>query len=195
MRMRYKSVKRLNMLAALMILCVLFLWDAESVHAAQTIDGWSFEHNDLAQLGTADGADADGYNAAGNVSIASGGAGGTEYALKISGANSGNGQWLYGLKSNTAYEISFYARIENWGGAAYPNFGVNGYDADAYVTQAEFTDQWSLYTLQFKTGTESTKAKIYTWIFGSGEVDFYIDEVSVREVGILPDWALAAVPC
>ena len=80
MRMRYKSVKRLNMLAALMILCVLFLWDAESVHAAQTIDGWSFEHNDLAQLGTADGADADGYNAAGNVSIASGGAGGTECA-------------------------------------------------------------------------------------------------------------------
>ena len=151
---------------------------------------WDFEDNDISVLGTADGNDADGYNAAGNLSVVADGANGSGYSLKISNADSGNGQWLFGLKSNTQYEVRFDAKIANWGGAAYPNFGVNGYDGDAYVSTDSFTGEWASYCLNFTTGAASTSAKVYTWIFGSGEVDFYIDNVTVNEVDTDPlkDW-------
>ena len=147
------------------------------------LPAWDFEDGDLAAVGTPED-DEDGYYAKQDVSLAEGGANGTAYAIKISGANSGNGQWLNDLKSDTEYKVTFWAKIANWGGEAFPNFGVNGYDGAAYVTQDQFTEEWAQYTLTFKTGADSTQACVYTWIFGSGEVDFFVDEVSVVELGV-----------
>lgn len=144
-------------------------------------DAWDFEHNRLSALGTPDGGDADGYYAEGSVSIVSGGANGTKYALKISNANSGNGQWITGLKPDTEYRLTFWAKIVNWGGNAFPNFGVNGYDGDKFVAADSFTENWQQYELAFKTGKDSDTACIYSWIFGSGAVDFLLDEVKLTE--------------
>lgn len=161
---------------------------AVSAASAADLSAWDFEHNDISRLGTADGADADGYNAVGDLQIVSGGANGTNYALKISGSEVGNGLWIYGLESNTEYEVTFYAKIENWGGTAYPNFGVNGYNGNDYVAHTEYTNQWGLYILRFRTGANSTAARIYTWTFGSGNVDFYIDEVSIKKAALMSAW-------
>ncbi len=145
---------------------------------------WNFEHNNLYALGTADGGDADGYYAVGDVSIVPGGADDTEYCLKISGAECGNGQWITDLKPDTEYTIIFWAKIDNWGGDAYPSIGVNGFDGNNYVSADSFTNNWTKQTLRFKTGQDSTSVCIYTWIFGSGTVDFYVDQVELVE-GVL----------
>lgn len=146
-----------------------------------SLDGWDFESNDISTLGTADGNDTDGYYAVGSVSIVPGGADETQYCLKVSGAEHGNGQWVVGLKPDTDYTVVFWAKIDNWGGEAFPNFGVNGFDGGKYVAQDSFTTSWSKYTLTFRTGSDSTMACIYTWIFGSGAVDFYVDQVELIE--------------
>ena len=146
-----------------------------------TLKGWDFEDNDIALLGTPDGNDADGYYAVGDVSIVSGGAEGSLYCLKVSGAEHGNGQWLTGLKPGTGYTLTFWAKISNWGGMAYPTFGVNGYDGDNYSAIDTFKETWEKYSLSFVTGSESTTACVYSWIFGSGAVDFYVDNVTLLE--------------
>ena len=178
-------------IAAALLLSMLLTAAPVKVQAAENLMSWNFESGNLAEIGTADGSDADGYHASGDVSVVSGGANGSGYALKISGANSGNGKWFWNLKSNTDYEVSFYAKIENWGGAAYPNFGVNNYDGDAYQTVTEYSGQWTKYSIAFRTGANSNGAHIYTWIFGEGAVDYYIDEVVLTEGGntaLLKNW-------
>ena len=168
-------------LTAMLLLSMLLRAAPFSVTAGELLMQWDMESNNLSDLGTPNGADGDGYYADGNVSIVPGGANGSSYALKISGANSGNGQTVTGLKPATEYELKFYARIGNWGGASFPNFGVNAYDGAAYVAQAEFTETWQEYTLVFTTGTVSEQATVYSWIFGNGAVDFYIDDVTLTE--------------
>ena len=175
--------KLISVLLAAVMLVSLFSGMAAVSFAAEPepLMYWSLEQNDLAALGTADGSDEDGYYAVGNISIVPGGANGTSYALKISGAECGNGQWLGGLQPNTDYCVTFYAKIANWGGSAYPTLGVNGYDGEAYVAESSFTETWKQYQLSFKTGASSTVACIYTWVYGSGAVDFFVDEVIVTE--------------
>ena len=174
-----------------MMLSMFLLAAPIQAKAAENLMNWDFESGNLADVGTADGNDADGYYASGNVSIVPGGVNGSGYAMKISGANSGNGQWFWELKSDTDYTVTFYAKIENWGGAAYPNFGVNSYDGDAYKSLAEFSDQWKQFSIEFHTGANSNGACIYTWIFGEGAVDFYLDNVVLVEGGdtaLLKNW-------
>lgn len=183
MQRNVKAARRLiSLLSVLAMMLGLLSMGAVTAQEVQNLDAWNCEHNDITQLGTANGNDADGYYASGDITIVPGGANGSAYALKISGANSGNGQWFWNLKSGTDYQITFYAKIENWGGAAYPNFGVNGYDGDAYKSVAEFSGQWKQYSIDFRTGASSNSACVYTWIFGSGEVDFYVDDVQIKEI-------------
>ena len=139
---------------------------------------WDFEQGDVTQ---------DGYYEFG-CKIVDGGANGTAHSMRIRNANSGNGQWLNGLKPDTKYEVTAYAKWENRDASAYPTFGVNGYDdTGAYVAidgadGIYYSEEWTQYTLQFRTGPESTQALVYTWTFGEGDVDFFIDEVVVYEV-------------
>ena len=152
------------------------LTETAEVPAPGTLAAWDFESGSLAGL-QADPA----YYQSGNVSIVTGGANGTNYALLIKNANSGNGQWINGLKPNTKYEITYWAKVENCDENTYPNAGVNEYDGSQYVAEQAFSNEWGKYSLTFTTGKESTQAKFYTWIFGEGKADFYIDEVTITE--------------
>lgn len=152
--------------------------------AAEPVFTWDFEDNDLAALGTPDGGDDDGYYADGDVSIVEGGANGSNYALKIVGVEVGNGQTVTGLKSDTEYVLTFWAKADNISGQAFPNFGVKEYDGDAYQAVDKITGSWAQYTINFKTGPDSTSALIYTWTFKLGataSADFYVDDVVLTE--------------
>ncbi len=139
---------------------------------------WDFEQGDVTQ---------DGYYEYG-CKIVEGGANETAHSMRIRGANSGNGQWLNDLKEDTDYEVTVYAKMTNRDETAYPTFGVNGYDTEgSYVAvdgaaEVYFGEEWTLFTLQFHTGVGCNAALVYTWTFGEGDVDFFIDEVCVREL-------------
>lgn len=155
-----------------------------SVAAADPVFSLDFEDNDLAGLGTPDGGDGDGYYANGDVSITAGGANGSNYALKIVGVEVGNGWTVSGLKSDTEYVLTFWAKADNISGEAFPNFGVKEYDGDAYQAVDKITGSWAQYTINFKTGADNTSALIYTWIFKLGataSADFYVDDVVLTE--------------
>jgi hypothetical protein len=143
---------------------------------------WNFEGISTEELGTPEHDD-DTYYAVGDVSIVEGGAKGTGQALKISGSGDcGNGTYVLGLKSNTEYTFTYWAKIDNQTGDVYPNVGVNSFDGESYVANDSYTTEWERYTLTFKTGENNTMACFYTWVFpGGGSVDLYIDEVTLVE--------------
>ena len=147
------------------------------------LEAWNCEHNNIALLGTANGGDADGYYASGSVSITDGGANGSDYALLISGESCGNGQTLTMLDASTAYQITFWAKVENRANDAWPNVGVNNYDGNAYQSVTVTSGEWAQYTLNFTTGLNSTQATFYTWIYGPGTADLLLDDVSIQSLG------------
>jgi len=152
---------------------------------------WDFEDNNLNSIGTADGNDEDGYYGFGELAIVEGGANGTKYGLKIPGVEVGNGQHLNGLEPDTTYTISFWGKVLNAQPESWPNFGVNNYDEfGSYLTVWQYTEEWAQYSITFTTGFETTTAMPYTWTYGPGSCDFYIDEVIVYTGDL--DKALAA---
>lgn len=147
---------------------------------AHDLNAWNFETGTIDSLGTPQSVDSDGYYAAG-VSIAPGGANGSQYALLISGANNGNGQLITGLQPQTAYVLTYWAKLLNCASSAYPNVGVKDYDGSAYQAIAQYTSQWAEYHIEFTTGANSTSALLYTWIFGSGYAELLLDDFSIAE--------------
>ena len=180
--MRNGIFKLISILVSLTLLLSAFLSTGLLATADDVlVFSQDFESGSTAALGTEDGNDTDGYYAVGSVSVIAGGAYGSAYCLKVSDAEHGNGQWLNNLSPETDYVMSFSAKIGGWGGSAYPNVGVNGYDGSKYRAIDTFTEEWANYTITFTTGAGSTSACIYTWIFGSGKVDLYLDNVSVSK--------------
>lgn len=137
---------------------------------------WDFENTTLAAMASST---SNAFYYSGTTEIVSGGANGSASALKIVNNNSGNGQWISGLQPSTTYTVYFWAKEANRGTDVWPNFGVSDYDGGAYVSLQNWTTDWALYSLDFTTGASSTSAKIYTWIFGTGNIDFFIDDVIV----------------
>ena len=153
-----------------------------SASATETpaLSAWNFESGTIDSLGTPQSVDSDGYYAAG-VSVATGGANGSRYALLISGAGNGNGQLIAGLKPQTAYVLTYWAKLLSCGADAYPNVGVKNYDGAAYQAIDRYTSQWAEYHIEFTTGTSADSALVYTWIFGSGGAELLLDDFSVAE--------------
>lgn len=146
----------------------------------QGLTAWDFESGTIDALGTPQSVDTDGYYAAG-VSIVAGGANNSDYAMLISGAGNGNGQTIFGLTPNTAYRLSYWAKLLYCGSGAYPNVGVKNYNGNAYQAIDSYTSEWAEYTLEFTTGANATSALLYTWIFGSGNAELLVDEFTLLE--------------
>lgn len=127
----------------------------------------------------------EGYYAFGDISVIDGGANGSEYCLRISGCEIGNGATVTGLKSDTLYNLTFSARVDSISGEAYPNVGVNQYDGSAYQAVDRYTAQWTEYSILFRTGKTSTSVQIYTWIFKNGataSANLYLDDLYLTEM-------------
>lgn len=172
-------MKKSKRIIALLLAAVLSLTVLPAAAAEENIISWDFENGDTSCMEAAQD-----YYSAGSVSVSEGGADGSAYCLKISGAEVGNGATVTGLKSETDYVLTFFARADNYVGSAYPNVGINNYDGGTYQAVDNMTSRWTEYSLIFRTGAGSTSVQFYTWIFKQGasaSADLYIDNITLRE--------------
>lgn len=172
-------MKKTKSIIALLLAAAVFLMVLPVTAAEEDIICWDFESGDLSCMESAQD-----YYSAGSVSAAEGGADNSSYCLKISGAEVGNGATITGLKSETDYVLTFFARADNYVGAAYPNVGINNYDGSTYQAVDNLSSRWTEYSLIFRTGAGSTSVQFYTWTFKQGasaSADLYVDNIVLRE--------------
>lgn len=153
--------------------------------------GWDFETGDLTLLGDPTGTVDDGdkyYASTGALQIVEESGSGTgSKCLLITGGEVGNGVRQGGLKPNTWYKLTFYARTEPLSGAATPIIGVKEYALfGEEIVEPILTSQWQKYTCVFQTGKndENTSVYFFTWIVNESDnasAKLYVDDIYLEE--------------
>lgn len=154
--------------------------------------GWDFEADDLTLLGDPSGTVDDGdkyYASTGALQIIEDSGSGTgSRCLLITGGEVGNGVRQGGLKPDTCYVLSFYAKAEAISGTATPIVGVKEYGVyGEEKVETILTGKWDKYQCVFRTGknAENTSVYFFTWIVSDTDgaaARLYIDDVFLTEV-------------
>ena len=107
--------------------------------------------------------------------------------LLITGGEVGNGVRQGGLKPDTCYVLSFYAKAEAISGTATPIVGVKEYGVyGEEKVETILTGKWDKYQCVFRTGknAENTSVYFFTWIVSDTDgaaARLYIDDVFLTE--------------
>ncbi len=153
--------------------------------------GWDFETGDLTLLGDPTGTVDDGdkyYASTGALQIVEDdGMESGKRCLLITGGEVGNGVRQGGLKPDTCYKLTFYAKTEPITGTATPIIGVKEYATyGEECVESIFNSDWEKFTCVFRTGknAENTSVYFFTWIVCDTEnssAKLYVDNVFLEE--------------
>ena len=145
--------------------------------------GWNFETGDYSEFGTPADIGGDGFEIFGTgTEIVNNGANGTEYALRISGMDTGMRKVVTGLKPSTTYTLTAWVKGETiTNPSALPVIAIG--DSDVWGRLKFGTEQWVgifegdwyQVTIEYTTGPKTTSAIVYAQNYS--DCVYMIDEL------------------